>query len=119
VRVVGLQPYDPLGALDGAETEAALGDGYLRDLRWHPVRHFGAKPDAPTYARIAASMREGYTAAPGELTALLARAKDEYTPLGLRALERFVKLEGPGAARKTTRTTSAEKASRERDDERS
>lgn len=118
VRVVGLQPYDPLGALADGKTEEALCDGYVRDLRWHPVRHFGAKPDAPTYARLAASMREGYTATPGEVAELLARAREEYTSIGLRALERFVKLEGPDA-RKGGHPTSAEKASRERDDERS
>lgn len=117
VRVVGLQPYDPLGALADEKTDDALCDGYVRDLRWHPVRHFGAKPDAPTYARVAAGLREGHTPAPGELAALVARAREEYTPLGLRALERFVKLEGPGGRR--PRATSAEKAARERDDERS
>lgn len=112
VRVVGLQPYDPLGDLDREATDdGLLGACYVHDLTWHPVRHFGAGPLAPAYARIAAAVRPGKAPDPAELAPLLDEARARYAPLGVRALERFVEEEGRGQ-RAARRARSAEKAAR-------
>ncbi|MCO5169384.1 MAG: hypothetical protein M9894_23825 [Planctomycetes bacterium] len=112
VRMVGQQPYDPLGDLD----RVAVDDGllcacYVHDLTWHPVRHFGAAPDAPLFARIAAALRPGHPPDPAALEPLLQEARGRYTPLGARALALFVEEEGHGK-RAARRARSAEKAPR-------
>lgn len=86
------QPYDPLDDLAGASDDLLCG-GYVRDLKWHPVRHFGAGPDSPVYARVAAALRPNRPEDVSDVTALLAQARDLYTPIGVRALEQFVRLE--------------------------
>lgn len=113
VRVVGLQPYDPLGELDPARTDDGLLCAcYVHDLTWHPVRHHGAGPEAPPYARVAAALRPGRARAAAELEPLLLATRERYTPLGARALALFVQAEGHGA-RAARRGRAAEEASRE------
>ncbi len=112
LRLVGLQPYDPLAALDvDSIDDRQLCAWFVHDLTWHPARHFGAGPDAPLYAQVAAALGPEREPDRAALAALLERARERYTPLGLRALELFVQEEGNGS-RAARRARSAEKASR-------
>lgn len=112
VRLVGLQPYDPLAALDAdPPDDRLLCAWYVHDLTWHPARHHGAGPDAPIHARVAAELRPDREPDRAALAALLERAREEFTPVGARALELFVQEEGHGS-RAARRARSAERASR-------
>lgn len=94
VEVTGPRPFDHLHGLAPSDTLGAdderLARRFAQDLRGHPARLETPGPAAELHTRILGLFPPGQVPAPAELDPLLDLARQEYGPVGYRAVEAFV-----------------------------